>query len=126
MKKGSIKGVERRLSQDEQKLEQVVEDFSEVNKSLIENKEEVGRLVKVLKETGFRDFMLYLRSPWHIIWSNLLGGIFRGLGIIIGMTLVFAILIWFLGKFVDFPLIGEYFSDLKVLLESFTPNNNYR
>ncbi len=88
--------------------------------------EEVSNLAKVLKGAGLRDFVRYLHSPWRIMWANFLGGIFRGLGIIIGMTLVFAILIWFLGKFVNFPLIGQYFLELKTILESFVPTNAYR
>ena len=126
MKKTNVKKVENRLAKDEAKLERVAEDISHNGEMLSETKRELGQLIKVLKQTGFKDFMIYLRSPWRIIWSNFLGGMFRGLGIIIGMTLVFAILIWMLGKFVSFPLIGEYFLDLKNLLEGFAPDNNYR
>lgn len=122
MKKSNAKGNGSVMPE----LKSVVDDISDAEKILLDHRDELKQFIRVLKGTGLREFMLYLKSPWRIIWSNLLGGVFRGLGIIIGMTVVFAILIWLLGKFVNFPLIGEYFSHLKVLLENFVPENGYR
>ena len=56
------------------------------------------------------------------MWHNFLAGIFRGLGIIVGMTVVFAFIIWLLTNLVDFPLIGQHFVELKNLLEQFSVN----
>ncbi|MCF7905572.1 DUF5665 domain-containing protein [Candidatus Gracilibacteria bacterium] len=72
------------------------------------------------------DFVRYLRSPWRIMWSNFLGGMFRGLGFVIGVTVVLALLIWFLTKLVDFPLIGSYFQQLLDLIKQYTPQNGIR
>ena len=77
-------------------------------------------LKKAFAQMHIEEFVRYLRSPWRIIWTNLLAGIFRGLGIIIGMTVVFAFLIWLLSGLVDFPVIGQYFTDLKEILEEFS------
>jgi len=61
---------------------------------------------------------------------NFFAGIFRGLGILIGMTVVTAILIWAIANVVNFPLIGEslskwlHLSDILVLLEGLSPQNN--
>ena len=77
-------------------------------------------LRKAFRELQVSEFVKYLRSPWRIMWHNFLAGIFRGLGIIVGMTVVFAFIIWLLTNLVDFPLIGQYFVDLKVMLESFS------
>ena len=74
----------------------------------------------------FEDFVRYLRSPWSIMWSNFLGGVFRGLGIIIGMTLVVAFLIWLLTNLVDFPLLGSYFAEWASSLQQYTPQNGAR
>ncbi len=76
------------------------------------------------EELEVSEFIKYLRSPWRIMWHNFLAGIFRGLGIIVGMTVVFAFLIWLLTNLVDFPLIGSYFTDLKELLEQFAQTKN--
>lgn len=77
-------------------------------------------LKKAFKELQVNEFIKYLRSPWRIMWHNFLAGVFRGLGVIVGMTVVFAVLIWFLAGLVDFPLIGQYFEDLKIMLEQFS------
>ncbi len=125
-KKHAVHKVEKKLAADEKRLKTDVEIFEIDEEEFEEMKEDVVKLVKVFRQTGLRDFVRYLNSPWRIVVNNFFGGIFRGLGIIIGMTLVFAVLIWFLGKFVNFPLIGEYFLDLKMLLETFAPANGYR
>lgn len=80
----------------------------------------------VLLGDEISEFIVYLKSPWRIIWANFLGGIFRGLGIIIGMTLVIGIIIWLLSQFVNFPLIGNYFKGLLETLEQFSLSNGYR
>ena len=77
-------------------------------------------LAKAFEELQVQDFMKYLHSPWRIVWHNFVAGIFRGLGIIVGMTVVFGVLIWMLTQLVDFPLIGQYFWDLKNILEGFS------
>ena len=90
-----------------------------------ELKKDTRRLVRALEAVGLQQFIVYLQSPWRIVWANFLGGVFRGLGIIVGMTIVLALLIWALGKVVDFPLIGSYFSDIKNLLEGFQLGNGF-
>jgi len=77
-------------------------------------------LRKAFKELEVSDFIKYLRSPWRIMWHNFLAGVFRGLGLIVGLTVVFGVLIWILAGLVDFPLIGQYFEDLKNLLEQYS------
>jgi hypothetical protein len=77
-------------------------------------------IMAAFKELQVREFVKYLRSPWRIMWHNFLAGVFRGLGLIVGLTVVFAVLIWILAGLVDFPLIGQYFEDLKIMLEQFS------
>lgn len=76
------------------------------------------------ERSGIPEFIDYIRSPWKVLWVNLLSGIARGVGIVIGMTIVIAFILWLLGKFVDFPLIGQYFQDLKETIEKFTAVKN--
>ena len=76
------------------------------------------------ERTGLTEFIAYVKSPWKVIWVNLLAGMARGVGIVIGMTIVIAFILWLLGKFVDFPLIGRYFQDLKGTIEKFSEIKN--
>lgn len=77
-------------------------------------------IMAAFKELQVNEFVKYLRSPWCIMWHNFIAGVFRGLGLIVGLTVVFAVLIWLLAGLVDFPLIGQYFEELKVMLEQFS------
>ncbi len=95
----------------------------EKKKTKSQAEKDAQALQKAFKELQVSDFVKYLRSPWRIMWHNFLAGVFRGLGIIVGMTVVFAVLIWFLASLVDFPLIGQYFEDLKIMLEQFSRVN---
>lgn len=78
-------------------------------------------LVMALREQGFHEFVQHLHSPWRIMWTNFLAGVFRGLGILLGMTVVVGLLIWTLTKMIDFPIIGQYFEILILWMESVLP-----
>jgi len=78
-----------------------------------------------LKMQTFDDFASYLSSPWRVFWPNFLAGIFRGLGFIVGMTFVFAILVWLLAKMSIFPVIGEYFAQAEQELSYFAERSDY-
>lgn len=68
---------------------------------------------KALESSQLDDFMAYVRSPWRIIWSNFLAGVFRGLGMALGATAVLALLIWMLTLLIRLPIVGEYAAELK-------------
>lgn len=44
---------------------------------------------KVGKTFGLEEWVTYMRSPWRIIWTNFIAGLFRGLGTVIGATVIF-------------------------------------
>ncbi len=94
-----------------------------------ENKETIGdEFRRAVFGDEFEEFVRYVRSPWRIVWANFLGGMFRGLGFVIGMTLILAILIWILAELIDpvvsgfFPLFREAFSIFLERLKNFTPD----
>jgi hypothetical protein len=61
--------------------------------------------------SGLAEFVEYLRSPWQIIWTNFLAGIFRGLGFVVGATVVLAAVIFVLVKVLgSLPWIGDWFA----------------
>ncbi len=86
---------------------------------------DIHHVVNTLKAAGFTDFIQYLQSPWRIMGINLVAGIFRGLGILIGMTVIFGVLIWVLSQFVNFPLIGSYFQSILKVIEEVAPPEIY-
>ncbi len=71
------------------------------------------------------DYLLYLRSPFRIVWINFLAGIFRGLGAVLGATVVVAGILWLLTLIVSFPVIGEYVRDFHQQVTEFIEETRY-
>jgi hypothetical protein len=80
---------------------------------------------RALKAGGLADFMAYVQSPWRIIWSNFLVGVFRGLGLAIGATLVLGTLLWLLALARHIPMVGEFASDLKDQIVQYAEETRY-
>lgn len=74
---------------------------------------------------ALKEFIRYSSSPWRIVWTNFVAGVFRGLGAIIGASVFIAFLIWVLTLFVDAPLIGEYAKEVKETVIGYVNDTNY-
>ncbi len=74
----------------------------------------ISELNKTLQDGNIHELSYLLGSKKEMIVRNLMAGIFRGVGIGIGVTIITAILIIFLQKIValNIPVIGEYISDI--------------
>jgi len=84
------------------------------------------RVKEFLTGQDFADYIVYLKSSRKIMFSNFLAGIFRGLGFIVGMTIVFAILVWFLAAIVDFPVVGQYAKEAQIQLTKYAEETKYK
>ena len=121
-----IKNTDKRFKKNEKKcnkknkvLEQTIDIYAHATNNLV-------KATQSLDGIGFHYFVNYLHSPWRIIWTNFIAGVFRGLGILVGMTLVVAFIIWLLSSLVDFPLIGQYFKAILELLKEYLPETTYK
>ena len=97
-----------------------------------ENSSNVGRSNKPLSKRekqlaaeAMEYFIQYVSSPWRIVWVNFLAGVFRGLGALIGASIVLALIVWVLTLLVDVPLVGEYAKDVKGTMASYMEDTNY-
>lgn len=79
----------------------------------------IGNLSKAMQDGNLHELTYILGSKKEIIWRNLLAGIFRGIGIGIGVTIVTAMLIYLLQKIVtlNIPIIGEYIADIVEIVQ---------
>lgn len=79
----------------------------------------IENLSKILEEGNFIELTYILGSNKEIIKRNLIAGIFRGVGIGIGVTIITAILVILLQKIVtlNIPVIGEYIADIVEIVE---------
>jgi len=80
---------------------------------------------KKLAAEAMEYFIQYVSSPWRIIWVNFLAGVFRGLGALIGASIVLALLIWVLSKLVNIPLVGEYAKEIKSTVTGYVQSTDY-
>lgn len=67
-----------------------------------------------LERANLAEFMLLLQRPFRLIWLNFIGGLARGFGIAIGLTIVASLFILFLSKVASWnlPVIGRYIAEL--------------
>jgi hypothetical protein len=76
-----------------------------------------------MEKAGFFDYVSLLQKPWKLIWINFIGGLFRGLGMAVGMGLVAAILltviVFLLKQMVNMPLLGQTFGEIMKLANQY-------
>lgn len=90
--------------------------MSKTKKILNEN---IERLLDFFERKNIDELVYILGSKKEIMKRNLLAGIFRGMGIGIGVTVVSAIIIYFLQRLVrlNLPGIGKFINDIVEIVE---------
>ena len=86
--------------------------FNKMNKS-------IDKLNKILTTTNIEEILNILGNRKELIKRNLIAGIFRGIGLGIGVSLISAILLIILQKIVtlNIPIIGRYISDIVEIVQ---------
>ncbi|SMC56131.1 DUF5665 domain-containing protein [Sporomusa malonica] len=81
---------------------------------------QLERLVNRLEAMRIADYMEMLERPARLIFTNFVAGIARGLGIAIGASLVFALLLAFLKQLImlNIPGIGGFIADIVRFVET--------
>ncbi len=89
------------------------------NKEIDVLKTSINNLIKTLQKSNIEEWTYIFGSKKEIIKRNLLAGIFRGVGIGIGVTIITAILIILLQRIValNIPIIGEYIADIVEIVQ---------
>ena len=84
---------------------------NKIEKLLLEN---IDKLNKSLQRNNFLDLVELLGDRKKLFIRNFSSGIFKGIGIGIGVTLITAILLILLQKIValNIPVIGEFIADI--------------
>ncbi len=81
---------------------------------------QLEKLVRQLESMRVAQYMELLEKPARLIFINFVAGISRGLGIAIGATLVFALMIEGLRQLIlhNIPGIGNFIADIIRIVES--------
>ena len=74
----------------------------------------IEKIKETIEKGNIEDLSYFLGNKKEIIIRNLIAGIFRGIGISIGFTIITAIIVIVLKKIVtlNIPVIGELVSDI--------------
>lgn len=88
-----------------------------IRKQLNDN---IEKLIIKLENRNIEEILYILGSKKEIAKRNFIAGIFRGIGIGIGVTIVTAIIIYFLQRLVklNLPIIGKYIYDIVEIVET--------
>lgn len=88
-----------------------------IKKQLNDN---IEKLIIKLENKNLEEIFYILGNKKEIAKRNFIAGIFRGIGIGIGVTIVTAIIIYFLQKLVklNLPIIGQYINDLVDIIQT--------
>lgn len=83
----------------------------------------IGKLAISLERARIDEYTSMLTRPWKFFFFNLMAGLFRGVGVAVGMTMVAAIVIYILAKIlvrmVDLPIIGMYIAEIMKFVEQY-------
>lgn len=79
----------------------------------------IDNLIEAFQKSNIEEWTYIFGSKKEIIKRNFIAGIFRGVGIGIGVTIITAILIILLQKIValNIPVIGEYIGDIVEIVQ---------
>ena len=102
-----------------------MDNKNSVNTKDVEDKQaffakQLERLVNRLEALRVADYMELLERPGRLIFTNFVAGIARGLGIAIGASLVFALLLSFLKQLIllNIPGIGGVVAEIIQIVET--------
>lgn len=79
----------------------------------------INNLIETFQKSNVEEWTHIFGSKKEIIKRNLIAGIFRGVGIGIGVTIITAILVILLQRIValNIPIIGEYIADIVEIVQ---------
>ena len=79
----------------------------------------INNLIEKFQKSNIEEWTYILGSKKEIIKRNLIAGIFRGVGIGIGVTIITAMLVIILQRIValNIPIIGEYIADIVEIVQ---------
>ena len=105
------------MVEEEEKILKEEKEILEEERSLLQSlNSKIGKLATSLERARIDEYTSMLTRPWRFFFFNFLVGIFRGLGIAVGLTLIAAIALYILSKIlvrmVDLPYIGMYIAEL--------------
>ena len=84
----------------------------------------IETLLQAFERSNIEEMLYLMGSKKEIAKRNFIAGIFRGIGIGIGVTIVSALIIYLLQKIVrwNLPIIGKYIHDIVDIVNGLNSN----
>lgn len=74
---------------------------------------------RIKKDQTLQEYCMYLSKPGRIFWANFIAGTARGLGFLVGATLIIIIAAFILEKVLSsIPVVGNFFTWLDLWLKA--------
>lgn len=103
------------------------QQWNAMNKSMQDINERMESLAVRMENSQIADYVELLKRPRKIIFSNLIGGIARGVGFVIGFTIFTSILLYilqYLGA-LNLPVIGDFIADIVKIVQAQLSDGGY-
>lgn len=98
--------------------ELVESEVHAAHKGEVKELKKLEKIIHKLRKVELQEFTNYLHSPWRIFWANFLAGTARGLGFLLGATIILTVVGFILTKVLSHvPYIGEFFQAVEVWIE---------
>ena len=108
---------QQKILKEEKKI---LEEEKDLLKSL---NSRIGKLAASIEKARIDEYTSMLTRPWRFFFFNFMVGVFRGLGMAIGFTIIAAVVLYILAKvlvqLVDFPIIGMYIAEIVRFVEQY-------
>lgn len=81
--------------------------------------DKVARLSATMERVNLAEYLRLLNNPWRLLWVNFLAGLARGIGMAVGGTILFALLLYFLSRVAvwNLPVLSEFIANLVRMVE---------
>ncbi len=74
-----------------------------------------------LERSKIAEYVELLNHPWRLAYLNLISGLFRGVGLAVGFTLLGSLLIYVLTRsfVLNLPIIGNFIGELVWIIQQY-------
>lgn len=84
---------------------------------IIEHKLE--KLILIIERSRIRDYMMLTDNRRRLFFTNFIAGLGKGFGQAIGFTVLAALAIYCVSKWVNLPIIGRYIAEFLDIIDKF-------
>jgi Domain of unknown function (DUF5665) len=79
----------------------------------------LDNLIFMIDHSRIRDYMALLESPRRLLVLNAIAGLARGLGQAIGLTVLAAMVMYWLSTWMDMPIIGKHIAEIMDIVDKY-------